>query len=186
MAFRVTARQAALKERGITMPTQIHGLPAHVLLIHLVVVLVPVAALVLIAQAWSPVVRRWAGIGGPLLCLGALVMVPVTTHAGYWLRDHLPTQLGHSAAVTRHAHLGAELLPWVAAMFVLSLVVFWLGRTAPEARRPVVLPPTAGIAAVQMLVAVLATAAAVGSVVQTYRIGDSGAQAVWKGSVVTK
>jgi hypothetical protein len=168
------------------MPTVIHGLPAHVLLIHLVVVLVPVAALVLIAQAWSRPIRRWAGVGGPLLCLGALVMVPVTTHAGNWLRDHLAQQLRNSPAVARHAHLGNQLLPYVAGMFVLSCAVWFLGRRTAEATEPVVLPPTAGAAAVQVVVAVLATVVAVGAVVQTYRIGDSGAQAVWSGSVVTK
>src|SRR3954471_16628229 len=172
------------------MPTVIHGLPAHVLLIHLVVVLVPVAALVLIAQAWSRPIRRWAGVGGPLLCLGALVMVPVTTHAGRWLRDHINPELAASAAVRKHVALGTQLLPWVIAMFVLSVAVFLLDRMTREAKKPVVLAPAAGtagaLAIVQIVVALLATVAAVGSIVQTVRIGDSGAQAVWKGSVVTK
>jgi hypothetical protein len=88
--------------------------------------------------------------------------------------------------VVRHAHLGNQLLPYVAAMFVLSCVVWVLGRRTAEATEPVVLSPTAGAAAVQVVVAVLATVVAVGAVVQTYRIGDSGAQAVWSGSVVTK
>jgi hypothetical protein len=168
------------------MPTQINGLPAHVLLIHLVVVLVPVAALLLVAQAWSRPVRRWAGVGGPLLCLGALVMVPVTTNAGKWFQNHLPAALRNSPAVQRHAHLGGQLLPFVIAMFVLSVAVWVLGRRTAEATEPVVLPPTAGVVWLQVLVAVAATAVAVGALVQTYRIGDSGAQAVWKGSVVTK
>jgi hypothetical protein len=159
------------------MPTEIHGLPAHVLLVHLVVVLVPVAALLLVAQAWSPVVRRWAGIGGPLLALAALVTVPVTTSAGEWLERRVPRQ----PLVQRHAHLGDQLLPFALAVFVLSVVVYVLGRRGREAERALVLPPTAGMAAVQVLVAVLATVAAVGTVVQVYRIGDSGAQAVWTG-----
>lgn len=161
------------------MPTVINGIPAHVLLIHVVVVLVPVSALLLIAQAWSRPARRWAGIAGPLLCLGALVMVPVTANAGEWLRDHLRP----SPLIAKHAELGDQLLPWVLAMFVLSVVVWVLERRSDEAREPVVLEPTAGMARVQLLVAVLATVAAVGSMVQTYRIGDSGAQAVWQGSI---
>ncbi|MCU1673378.1 MAG: hypothetical protein JWN77_1491 [Frankiales bacterium] len=159
------------------MPTQINGLPAHVLLVHLVVVLVPVASLLLVAQAWSPVVRRWAGLGGPLLALAALVVVPVTTSAGEWLEQRLPRQ----PLVQRHAQLGDQLLPYVIAVFVLSVVVHLLGRRSAEARRTLVLPPAAGLARVQLLVAVLATVAAVGSVVQVYRIGDSGARAVWTG-----
>lgn len=172
------------------MPTQINGLPAHVLLIHVVVVLVPVAALLLVAQAWSRGVRRWAGVGGPLLCLAALIVVPVTTNAGRWLRDHLPRELANSPAVSKHAALGEGLLPWVIAMFVLSIVVFVLGRYPRAARAPVVLEATAGAAGslviVQIVVSLLATLAAGGAIVQTARVGDSGAQAVWKGSVVTK
>lgn len=172
------------------MPTLINGLPAHVLLIHVVVMLVPVAALVLVAQAWSRPIRRWAGIGGPLLCLGALVMVPITTKAGEWFRDHLPKALAESAPVRKHAELGDDLLPWVIAMFVLSLAVFLLGRMTREAQEPVVLPPSAGstdsLTIVQIVVAILATVAAVGSVYLTVKIGDSGAKAVWEGSVVTK
>jgi hypothetical protein len=160
------------------MPTLIHGLPAHVLLVHLVVILVPVAGLVLVAQAWSGPVRRWAGVGGPLLCLGALVMVPVTTSAGKWLRDHLPPQLASSPLVKKHTDLGGGLLPWVIAMFVLSVAVWLLGRQhGTEARVPAYVP---------IVVAVLATAVAAGALVETYRIGDSGAQAVWTGTVVTK
>ena len=172
------------------MPNEINGLPAHVLLIHLVVVLVPAAALLLVGQAWSRPIRRWAGLLGPLMCLGALAMVPVTTQAGNWFRDHLPKALADSPAVRRHAELGDGLLPWVIAMFVLSVAVFVLGRRTGEESEPVVLAPSAGTAGtlviVQIAVAVLATIAATGSIVQTIRIGDSGAQAVWKGSVVTK
>jgi drug/metabolite transporter (DMT)-like permease len=164
------------EERNL-MPTLIHGLPAHVLLVHLVVILVPVAGLVLVAQGWSRPVRRWAGVGGPLLCLGALVMVPVTTNAGKWLRDHLPPELASSPLVKKHTDLGNGLLPWVIAMLVLSLAVWWLGRQPDNGRIPALLP---------VVVAVLATGVAVGAIVETYRIGDSGAQAVWTGAVVTK
>ena len=172
------------------MPTQINGLPAHVLLIHVVVVLVPAAALLLIGQAWSRSLRRWAGVLGPLLCLGALVMVPITTNAGKWLRDHLNPELVATAPVRRHIQLGGELLPWVIAMFVLSIVVFGLHRWTRDAAEPVDREPAAGTttvpAVVRVAVALLATVAAAGAIVQTVRIGDSGAQAVWKGSVVTK
>jgi hypothetical protein len=163
------------------MPTQINGLPAHVLLIHLVVVLVPVAALLVVAQAWSPAARRWAGPLGPLLALAALVAVPVTTNAGEWLQHRLPP----TPLIKHHAQLGDQLLPWALALFVLSVAVLLLGRRGEEARRPVVLPPTQGSAAVQILVAVLVTVAAVGAVVQVYRIGDSGAKAVWAGTAGT-
>lgn len=171
---------AATGDAG-AMPTQINGLPAHVLLIHLVIVLVPVAALLMVAQAWSPAIRRWAGVLGPLLSFGALVLVPVTTNAGSWLKHRLrPTPL-----IQRHADLGKQLLPWVAAVFVLSLAVWLLGRRGTEARRWIAVRPMQGSARVRVLVAVLATVVAVGTLVQVYRIGDSGAKAVWTGTVPT-
>lgn len=150
---------------------QINGLPAHILLVHLVVVLVPVAALVLVAQAWSPAVRRWAGLGGPLLAGAALVSVPLTTQAGEWLRDRLrPTPL-----LREHVEMGEQLLPWVAAVFVLSVGLWLLARRREPLRRELAL----GLAA-------LATVAAAGAVVQTARIGDSGAQAVWQGTAAAR
>jgi hypothetical protein len=166
------------------MPTQINGVPAHVLLIHLVVVLVPLAALLLIAQAWSPAVRRWAGALGPLTAFAALVLVPVTASAGEWLQGALRRNGVRSPLIDKHADLGGQLLPWVAGMFLLSVAVWLLGR-GEEARRAIVLPPTQGSARVQLLVAVLATVVAVGSLVQVFRVGDSGAKAVWSGTVVT-
>jgi hypothetical protein len=170
------------------MPHEINGLPAHVLLIHLVVILVPAAALLLIGQSWSRPVRRWAGVLGPLLCLGALVMVPVTTNAGEWLRDHLNPELAASAPVQKHVKLGDDLLPWVIAMFLLSVAVFAVDRMTRDEPAPGAPAPSAGTAGalpiVQIVVAILATIAAVGSVYLTVKIGDSGAQAVWKGSVV--
>ena len=159
------------------MLTQVHGLPVHVLLVHLTVVLVPSAAALAVAQAWYPPVRRWAGPLSPLLCLAALVMVPITKSAGQWLQKQLhPTPL-----IQRHAQLGNQLLPWVAALFVLSLAGWLLERRASEARevgRPV---PALGSARLQLVVAVLLTVAAVGTVVQVVRVGDSGAKAVWTG-----
>ncbi|MCW2724136.1 MAG: hypothetical protein JWN35_1057 [Frankiales bacterium] len=161
------------------MPTEINGLPAHVLLIHLVVVLVPVAGLLLVAQAWWPAARRRIGVLGPLLCLLALVTIPLTTNSGEWLQRRLrPTPL-----IDTHVHLGDQLLPWVAGLFLLSTAVWLLDRRTAPAPTRVVLAGARGSVAVTLLVAVLATAVAVGTLVQIYRIGDSGAKAVWTGSV---
>jgi len=149
---------------------RINGLPAHILLVHLVVVLVPVAALVLAAQAWSPSVRRWAGIAGPLLAAAALVAVPLTTQAGEWLQHRLrPTPL-----IDEHVEMGEQLLPWVIAVFVLSVALWLLARRSQPLHR-----------GLRFALAVVATVAALGAVVQTVRIGDSGAQAVWQGSVAS-
>jgi hypothetical protein len=64
------------------MPTEIHGLPAHVLLVHAVVVLIPLSALLVVLSAAWPAARRRIGVASPLLALVNLALVPVTTHAG--------------------------------------------------------------------------------------------------------
>jgi hypothetical protein len=158
--------------------TEVNGLPAHVLLVHLTIVLVPAAAALAVAEAWSVRLRRWAGPLGPLLCLGALVMVPITSSAGKWLRDHLRAT---TPLIRRHAQLGTQLLPWVIALFALSVAVWYVARrtaTAQPGERPAVV---VGAARVQLVLAVLVTVAALGTVAQLVRIGDSGAKAVWTG-----
>ena len=82
------------------------------------------------------------------------------------------------------------MLPWVVVLFVLAAALWLLHRrAAPVAvgaadptrhRRGRPVPP-----AVLIVVAVLSVAAAVGSVVQVVRIGDSGAKAVWSGGFST-
>jgi hypothetical protein len=189
-------------------PTEISGLPAHALLVHVVVVLVPVAAVMVICSAVWPAARARLGVGTPIAALLALIAVPITTHAGEWLEARVaPTPL-----VRRHANLGHTLLPWVIAMFVLSAALWGLrhylevssgmaavgGGTAGAGAAGV---GTAGVAAtgvaatgvgtagrsgalraVAVALALLSIAAAVGSVTQCYRIGESGAKAVWSGS----
>jgi len=104
-------------------------------------------------------------------------MVPITRSAGLWLQKQLhPTPL-----IQRHAQLANQLLPWVVALFVLSVAGWLLERRAAEPRT-VARPALAlGSARLQLIVAVLVTVAAVGTLVQIARVGDSGAKAVWTG-----
>ncbi|AEH09774.1 MULTISPECIES: DUF2231 domain-containing protein [Protofrankia] len=149
-------------------PMEINGLPAHALLVHVVVVLVPVAAaMVMLSSVW-PAARRRLGVATPLVALIALVSVPLTTHAGEWLEARVPAD----PLVRRHAELGDSLLPWVAVLFLAAAVSWMLSRRVHTASRPV-------HPGVVVVVAALGIVAAAGSIVQTYRIGDSGAKAVW-------
>jgi hypothetical protein len=165
-------------------PTKINGLPAHALLVHVVVVLVPLAAIMAVCSAVWPAARRRLGVATPVVAFLALVSVPLTTHAGEWLESRVPS----TPLVRRHVELGDSLLPWVLALFLLAAVLWLLswrasatadgrpvGRHGAVGGRPV---PTA----VTVVVAALSVVVAVGSVVQVVRIGDSGAKAVWSGS----
>lgn len=117
------------------MPTQTDGLPAHVLLVHAVVVLMPLAALMLMASAVWPAARRRLGVATPEFALVVLILCPITTHAGSWLRDRIDPQ-HRDAQITRHANLGNGLLIWAVGLFVLAAAVWELGRRFELSLRP--------------------------------------------------
>jgi hypothetical protein len=164
---------------------KINGLPAHVLLIHLVIVLLPLAAGMLVASAVWPAARAKLGFLTPAVALVALILVPITTNAGDWLQKHLHNNFGQSPQVRHHASLGHNLWPWAVGIFVMAVAVWVLGRRFGLGWR------TGGAGSVEAgprlpvwvtaVVAVLAILVAVGGVVQLYRIGDSGAKSVWTG-----
>ncbi|MET9532743.1 DUF2231 domain-containing protein [Streptomyces sp. NPDC006649] len=157
-------------------PDLINGIPAHVLLVHAVVVLVPLTALSLVLCAIWPSVMRRFGLALPALALVSLISVPLTTHAGEWLERHVDS----NALVRKHTDLGDELLPWAIALFLAAAAVWWAYRRATH-RTPAAVESTSGTVATPLRVtaALLSLAIGVGAGVQVYRIGDSGAKAAW-------
>lgn len=163
----------------------LNGLPAHILLVHAIIVLVPLAAFLLILTAVWPAARRRLAGPNAILAVGALVMIPITTQAGEWLERHIP----RTALLEQHTHLGDTALWFSLPVTLLAIVVWWRGREASAAvgraasvpaRRPYLAPASA---ALTVVIAVLSIAAAGGAVYDIYRIGDSGAQASWNGRV---
>ncbi|MEV0064748.1 DUF2231 domain-containing protein [Nocardia sp. NPDC050718] len=145
----------------------INGLPAHILLVHLLVVLVPLTALLLILAALWPAARRvlvW-----PTAALAALTvaLTPVTVSAGRWLAQ----RVGRTPAIQTHIDLGGTLLYFVIPMLVVAALLVGVHLAERAGRRL-----TRGVVAV---VAVLAVAAGVAATVQVVRVGDSGARATW-------
>ncbi|MFI1167747.1 DUF2231 domain-containing protein [Streptomyces sp. NPDC020801] len=156
----------------------INGLPAHVLLVHVVVVLVPLSALALVVCALWPQAARRLGLALPLLALVTLVSVPLATQAGEWLERHVDSD----PLVRRHAELGDGMLPWALGLFVLAAGVWWISRRTPASwseehtgARP---GPRPG-SVLRIAAVVLSVAVGAGAVVDVYRIGDSGAKAAW-------
>jgi hypothetical protein len=154
--------------------TEISGLPAHILLIHLVVIGVPLAALLTVLSAVSPAARRRLGLATPIVALLALITIPITTHAGEWLQARV-YQGFTNPLIVRHAELGDELLPWAVGLFVLALLAWAIPVMASRSGSPAAL----GSIGVKVVIGVLAVATAAISVVQVYRIGDAGAKAAW-------
>lgn len=163
-------------------PTQINGLPAHILLVHVVVVLVPLTALALIGCAVWPSCMRRMGLALPILALATLVSVPLTTHAGEWLEKHTAS----TPLIRKHTELGDGLLPWAIGLFVLAAGLWWWNRRTTATSTGSGTGGGSGTAALatplRIAAAVLCAAVAVGAVVQVYRIGDSGAKAAWTGN----
>jgi hypothetical protein len=163
------------------VPVKINGLPAHILLIHVVIILVPLAAVMLVASATWPAARAKLGFLTPAVALVALVFVPITMNAGKWLRDHLQGNFGNTdPRVIRHTHLGYHLWPWALALFLVAAALWLLNRRYELSWRPT--GSTARMALpvwVTALVAVAAIVVSVGAVVELYRIGDSGSKAEW-------
>ncbi|MCX5043477.1 hypothetical protein OG921_09885 [Aldersonia sp. NBC_00410] len=144
----------------------VNGLPAHVLLVHFIVVLAPLTAiLVVLCSVWPAARRRlvWPTL---VLAVVTTVLTPLTTDAGEWLEKHT----GRSAAIHTHTALGDTMI-----YFSLALLVAALAVTAIHLRERQKGPSRA----LTLIVAVLALAVATGTIVQVYRIGESGSRATW-------
>jgi uncharacterized membrane protein len=150
----------------------IHGLPAHVLLVHFVVVLAPLTALLeIVCGLWPAARRRLVWL---VLILAALTMAltPVTIDAGEWLYDLRKTP---SEILRTHADRGGWMLYFSIALLVMAIVltVLHLLESRSDKRR----------LAANTIVAILALAVGISTIIQVYRIGDAGAQSVWGGEI---
>lgn len=151
----------------------VNGLPAHVLLVHAVVVLLPLAALLAVVTTLWPAMQRRLGVLVPALAVVAAALVPVTTEAGEWLERHVE----ESDLVERHATLGDGVLPWAAGLAVVAVGAWLLARWAGRAGR---VGHERSVPVWARVVVVLVTlVVAAGTVVQVVRAGDSGARAAW-------
>ena len=149
--------------------TVFNGLPAHVLLVHFLVVLVPLTALLKIVCAVWPAVRRghtvWLTL---ILAIVTTVLTPITTDAGEWLYD---LRRNPEPILQEHAARGGWLIYFSVALLVVAVALAVLHvaeRRSDKGRLPT-----------KIIVAVLAVAVGISSMIQVYRIGDAGAQSVW-------
>lgn len=160
------------------------GLPAHPLVVHAVVVLVPLAAIGVLLSAVWPAARSkigWISLGFATL---VLILVPLAAGSG----ESLEERVDETRLVEEHAEMGQNLLPWVIVLFVAAVAVMafaWYrkrqaasggGGSAAEGSSAKA-PGWVKVAA--PLVIVLALVGAVGSVVEVGLIGHSGAKATW-------
>jgi uncharacterized membrane protein len=149
--------------------TVIHGLPAHVLLVHFLVVLAPLTALLEIACALWPAARRGHLVWfTAILATVTTVLTPITANAGGWLYD---LRRNPDPILRKHAELGDTMIYFAIGLLVVAvaLVVLGLVERRSGARH----------ASVSVTVAIVTITVGIAAMVQTYRIGDAGAQSVW-------
>lgn len=187
----------------------LNGLPAHILLVHAVVVLLPLAAFLLVLTALWPAARRHLAAANAILSVVVVVLIPVTTSAGEWLEKNVD----QSPLVREHAERGDSAIFVGLPIAVLALVIWWRGREidalaarnaaaeVESAAADASSAPASGVATTErtatrhrlllapqstlvgVVIAALSVVAAGAAVYDTYLIGDSGAQATWQGHI---
>ena len=163
------------------MDYQVAGLPLHILVVHFVAIVVPLAALCLVLSTAWPAARRRLGIVTPIIAFAALVSVPVaTTQAGEWLA----ARVHQTALIDAHVAIGKSLLPWAFATFALAALQWAWFRyfAAPTSRYFVRVRSRAIRIGITSALAILVAVAAAGSVISVVVIGESGSRAVWTNS----
>jgi Kef-type K+ transport system membrane component KefB len=153
----------------------IFGLPAHALLVHIPVALIPLSALGAVVIALS---ERWRErIGWVVVGVAgfATIASQLAVSSGEELQEALDAE---GALVERHAEL-AETFFWVALVFfaiVLALMVWDTLRRRRMARGE---PADTG-RVLGIVLSVLVIVASIGVGVRVYQVGHSGAKAVWQ------
>ncbi len=149
------------------MVSTFNGLPAHVLLVHFVVVLAPLTAILAIVCAVWPAARQrlvWLVL---VLAIATTALTPLTVEAGEWL-EH---RVGSSPALETHAERGDTMLYFALALLAAAILLVFAHLRA------------LGVAA-RAVIAVAVIAASAATIVAVIRIGDSGSQAVWGGVAI--
>jgi hypothetical protein len=147
--------------------TTVNGLPAHVLLVHFIVVLAPLSAvLAIMCAVWSAARQRLVWLVVALAAITA-ILTPLTTDAGEWLEK----RVGPSPQLHTHTQLGDTMIYFSAALLAGALLLA-LAHLRESRGRSVK-------RSLHWLIAAVVILASVATGVQVYRIGDSGANVTW-------
>lgn len=143
------------------------GLPAHPLVVHAAVVLLPIAAIGLIVVAALPRARRHYGPIVFGVALAATIAVGLAQQSG----ESLEGQVKKSDLVEEHTEQGQTVLPWAIAVTVVSALV----AAEPYTRDRLEISPriVTGVLVASSLVA------GIGATWTVIEVGHSGAVSVW-------
>jgi hypothetical protein len=174
------------------VPTLIDGSPTHVLIVHAVAVLLPLAVIAALVVVFVPSARRAFGLLTVAVTFVACVAVPLAFLSGSKLRGRVP----QSSLIDEHVSRAHQLLP-VAAVFGVAVAAYVLldvvrrGQagglnrleSAVVGGRIALIPAgtTTSIRTACRLASVVVVILALATAVMVVRTGDSGAKAAWHG-----
>ncbi len=162
----------------------IFGLPAHPLLVHIPVALIPLCAIGAVMMVFSPRWRR--RIGWVVVVLAGVTVVASQLAIGSG--ESLEESVNESALLERHVELGETFL-WFVLLFFLAVLGFMIWDTlerrkgAASGEGPDGPKRSRAPLAIVLSIAVLVTATA--ATARVYQVGHSGAKAVWSAGAPT-
>lgn len=144
------------------------GLPAHPLVVHAAVVLLPIAAIALVVVAAIPRARR---LYGPIV-LGVAIAATIAVGLAQQSGESLQGDVDKTELVEEHTEQGETVLPWAIGVTVVSALVAAepYTRKRLESLSPRVV--TAVLVGASLIVGVGATWTVI-------EVGHSGATSVW-------
>jgi uncharacterized membrane protein len=161
---------------GMFALDSLFGLPAHPLLVHIPVVLIPLGALGAVLMLW-PRLRHALGWWVCAIVVVAGIATQLAISSGQSLEEYVR----ESELVREHTRIGENIRPWLLLMFLALLGVMLIDqairrRAASSEARPEGrdLLQIAGV-----VLSALSIVFAGVSVYWVYRIGHSGSKAVW-------
>jgi hypothetical protein len=143
---------------------KLFGLPAHPLVVHLPIVLIPLVAAATVVLALRPATRRHLGPVTVGFAAIAAIGVQLALGSGEALEPHVEK----TALLHRHTELADSLRPLTFLFFVLLLALVLIDRRPPRTRSWLV-----------PVVAVLAVTSGLATTARLIQVGDAGARATW-------
>lgn len=147
---------------------ELFGLPAHPLVVHAAVVLLPLAALLTVICAAVPRARRWYAPVAVGLALVAVVAVGLAQGSG----EALEERVDETELVEEHTEKGEQVLPWAIAVLATAAAVTAI--PVLTRRRPSI--PSRTVTAAAVAISLIAGVGAT----WTVDVGHSGAKATWE------
>jgi hypothetical protein len=161
----------------------VDGIPAHPLVVHAVVALLPLAAVATVLMAVRPAWRRQLGVWVLLLAAAGVFAVPVAGRTGEQLQESLG---GGGPLVAVHEERAETLLFPALAYLVLLAAAVLVGRRAdavvdgPGAAHAAAVGNPARLQRVALALCALAALAGLAITGMVVWIGHSGSTAVWQ------